>query len=178
MMTTIDGYFEGPNHDLSWHNVDQEFVTFAEQQLDETDLLLFGERTYQLMATFWPSEEAKTEDPGTAERMSNKNKIVFSTTLEKATWEHTELKRSVDTIEINALKAEEGKDIFILGSSNLCLSFLKQQLLDEIRIMVNPLALGEGTILFDGLHEKIPLQMTSSRTFANGNILLTYQVVK
>lgn len=58
MMTSLDGYFEGEDHDLSWHNVDAEFNTFADEQLNETDTLVFGRRTYELMANFWPTQEA------------------------------------------------------------------------------------------------------------------------
>jgi dihydrofolate reductase len=54
MMVSVDGYFEAPNHDISWHNVDDEFNDFADKQLEEIGTLLFGRRTYDLMASFWP----------------------------------------------------------------------------------------------------------------------------
>jgi len=70
MMISIDGFFEGPDHDLYWHNVDEEFVRFAVDQLGATDTILFGRKTYEMMASFWPTDEAKAADPLTAEAMN------------------------------------------------------------------------------------------------------------
>jgi len=61
-LITLDGYFEGPNHDISWHNVDDEFREFAIDQLNETSTLLFGRLTYELMAAFWPTPDAVKND--------------------------------------------------------------------------------------------------------------------
>ncbi|MGH7239844.1 MAG: dihydrofolate reductase family protein, partial [Candidatus Saccharimonadales bacterium] len=71
MMTSVDGYFEGVDHDLSWHNVDEEFNAFANAQLDEADTLVFGRRTYELMASFWPTSKAMESASGTATRMNS-----------------------------------------------------------------------------------------------------------
>ena len=62
-MMTLDGFFEGPNHDISWHNVDKEFNDFAIAQLSETGTLMFGRVTYELMASYWPAQEAIKDDP-------------------------------------------------------------------------------------------------------------------
>lgn len=70
IMTTLDGYFEGENHDISWHNVDEEFNSFANAQLDEVDTLIFGRTTYDLMANYWPTRDAIDAAPGTATRGS------------------------------------------------------------------------------------------------------------
>jgi dihydrofolate reductase len=67
MMVTLDGFFEGPDHDLSWHVVDAEFNDFAQAQMREADTILFGRRTYQLMESFWPSPEGLIADPVVAE---------------------------------------------------------------------------------------------------------------
>ena len=86
MMVSLDGYFEGPNHELDWHNVDKEFVDFALEQLDEIDTILFGRVTYQMMASFWQSEHAKKTDPLTAKAMNTLPTVIFSRTLKKADW--------------------------------------------------------------------------------------------
>src|SRR2546427_11615393 len=104
---SLDGYFEGPNHDLSWHNVDDEFNKFAIEQLRETGLILFGRRTYQLMEGFWPKAAV---DPGTspdnpeiARLINDAEKIVFSTTLdigrEIENWKNVKLARQGDAGE-------------------------------------------------------------------------------
>lgn len=174
MMTTLDGYFEGPDHDISWHNADgEEFAKFVEDQLDETDTLIFGRRTYELMASFWPSEEAIRMEPGTATRMSNLHKVVFSHNPMNTGWQNVESSTNV-VQKMQELKRSPGKDIAVLASSNLCLTLLEEGILDEIRIMVNPLVIGSGTPLFSGTDKLRKFQLTSSRTFKSGNVLLTY----
>ncbi len=84
-LVTLDGYFEGPNRDISWHNVDAAFNAYAVDMLNSVDTLLFGRVTYELMARFWPSPDAIKNDPLVAERMNNLSKIVFSRTLDRVT---------------------------------------------------------------------------------------------
>lgn len=137
MMISADGFFEGPDHDLSWHNAQgQEFEDFANKQLDEADTLVFGARTYAMMEDFWAGEQGKELEPETAKRMNAKDKIVFSKTLQAATWEHTQLFHDNPAQVLNDLKAKPGKEIAVLGSSNLCLTLLKEGVLDELRLMV------------------------------------------
>lgn len=168
MMVSLDGYFEGNDHDLSWHNVDEEFVQFADAQLDEADTLVFGRKTYEMMAAYWPNE---TDEDSTAVRMNTLPKVVFSRSTLTPAWEHTVA--STDLVAtINQLKLQAGKDIAVLGSSQLGREMLEAGLLDEVRIMVNPVLIGSGSTLFEGLSKKLTL--TSTRTFKSGNVLLTY----
>jgi dihydrofolate reductase len=90
-MVSLDGYFEGTNRDINWHVVDDEFNEFALDQLNTLDVLLFGRVTYGLMASYWPTSEALTNDPIIAGKMNTTPKIVFSKTLEKAEWNNTRL---------------------------------------------------------------------------------------
>ena len=82
-MVSLDGYVEGPKGELDWHNVDEEFNEFAIDQLNSVDVLLFGRVTYQMMESYWPTQEAIKNDPFVAGHMNTKPKIVFSRTLEK-----------------------------------------------------------------------------------------------
>lgn len=177
MMVSVDGYFEGPNHDLSWHNVDNEFNQFAIKQLDEADTLIFGRRTYELMASYWPSEEAKKDDSEVAKRMNEMRKLVFSKSLKSTSWNNVEIHAESIANILGNLKKLPGKDIAVLGSSNLCLTLLHESLLDEARIMVNPIALGQGTSLFQGLDRVQKLKLIKTRTFKSGNILNNYSVL-
>ncbi len=177
-MVSLDGFFEGPNHELDWHNVDAEFNEFAVGQLNEVDILLFGRRTYQMMAGYWPTQFAKENDPVVAEKMNNLPKIVFSRTLEKAEWNNSRLVKEDVTQEIGKLKQQPGKEMAILGSSNLCVSLIKMGLLDEFRVMVNPIVLNKGNTLFAGLNDKLNLKLLKTRTFKSGNVLLYYQPAK
>ena len=76
-MVTLDGFFEGPNREIDWHIVDEEFNEYANELLSTVDTLLFGRVTYQLMADYWPSPSATTDDPIIADKMNNLPKIVF-----------------------------------------------------------------------------------------------------
>jgi dihydrofolate reductase len=175
MLVSLDGYFEGPKHAIDWHNVDEEFNEFSNAQLESTDLLLFGRVTYELMAGYWPGADAARDDPVTTAAMNRLPKIVFSRTLNGATWQNTRLVKENIGEEVRRLKAQPGKDIFIFGSSDLSLTLIQNNLIDEFRILVNPVVLGKGTPLFKGLQEKLYLHLLKTRTFRNGTVLLCYQ---
>ena len=178
-MVTLDGFFEGPaKWEIDWHNVDAEFNEFAIDQLNATDLLLFGRVTYEGMASYWPTPAAIQNDPEVAGKMNSLPKIVFSRTLEKADWNNTRLIKSNIVEEILKLKRQPGKDIAILGSSDLASTFTRHALIDEYRIMVNPIVLGQGTPLFRGISGKFQLKLLKARAFKSGNVLLCYQPVK
>ena len=111
-MVALDGFFEGPNGEIDWHNADnEEFNEFAIEQTGEVDTLLFGRKTYQLMASYWPTETAIKADPIVADLMNRLSKIVFSRTLESVEWNNTRLIRENSQNEIKELKAQQGKDI-------------------------------------------------------------------
>lgn len=176
LMTTLDGYFEGEEPwAIDWHRVDEEFNEFAIEQLDSSDFLVFGRATYLGMAQYWPSDEAVTTDAEVASRMNSMPKIVVSRTLEEPepAWSNTRLFR--DAKELAPLKNESGKQLLVLGSSVLTTSLMEDGLLDELRIIVNPLILGAGNSLSGGARRRIPLKLLDTHTFHNGNVLLTYE---
>lgn len=175
MMVSLDGYFEGPDHDINWHNVDEEFNEFAIQQTGEVGTLLFGRKTYDLMASYWPTEAAKTDDPEIARLMNNLPKIVFSRTLQGVAWENSSLSTGDAAAVVAKLKGQPGKDIAIFGSSDLAASLAEAGLIDEFRIMVSPVVLGGGTSLLGGIKDKLDLELRRTRTFKSGNVLLYYE---
>lgn len=174
MMTSLDGYFEGPNHELDWHNVDKEFDEFTIEQLNQVGVILFGRRTYEMMASFWPSKYAKETDPIVAGLMNSLPKIVFSRTLDRADWTNTRLVKTGLAEEVASLKGQPGKDIAVFGSSNLCVSLANLDLIDEFRIMINPVILGEGHPLLGGLGRSLRLKTKGERRFRSGNVLIHY----
>jgi dihydrofolate reductase len=178
---SIDGYFEGPNHDLSWHKVDKEFNKFAITQLNEADLIIFGRRTYQLMESFWPKAQddltMSKEDLIVAKLMNNTPKIVISRTLKKVqeqkNWKNVKLMNKFDPKEIIKLKRQKGSRIWI-GGSDLAVSFIKSGLIDEFRFMIMPVAIGKGTHLFKKLGRRLNLKLIKAQRFKSGNMLLYY----
>lgn len=174
MMVTVDGYFEGTSPwSIEWHQVDEEFDEFSMDQLAQYDYLVFGRTTYEGMAQYWPSEEALRTDPGTAAKMNSSPKIVVSRTLgaDQATWNNTRVVR--DLKELEAIK-QDGKAMLVLGSSVLTASLLDAGLLDELRVMVVPVALGAGSSFLHNPGSTHRLQLLGVRQFRNGNVLLTY----
>ena len=176
-LITLDGFFEGPQQDIGWHNVDEEFNEFAVEQLSTIGVILFGRVTYQGMASFWPTPFAIKSDPVVAELMNSFPKVVISRTLNKAEWNNTRLITDHVAEEVTRLKQQPGKDLAIFGSANLTATLMHLGLLDELRIMVNPVILGQGTPLFKGVTEKVDLKLINTRVFRNGYVLLYYQPI-
>jgi dihydrofolate reductase len=182
MSLSVDGYFEGRDHDLSWHNVDDEFNRFAVELLSDTDLFIYGRRTYELMESFWPgaADDAtmSKENLEIARLLNHTPKIVYSRTLdrveEKKNWKSVELKRDVDPEKIRRLKEEPGRAIGV-GGSELAVTFLKAGLVDECIFMMTPVVVGAGTPIFKGLDRSLRLELIASRTFKSGNVLLNYR---
>jgi dihydrofolate reductase len=173
-MVTLDGFFEGPNREIDWHNADnQEFNDFAVEQMSTVDSLLFGRKTYQMMASYWPTEIAIQSDPIVADLMNRVSKVVFSRTMDAVEWNNTRLIRENAAQEIQNMKSQAGKDMAIFGSANLISTIM--HLMDVHRVMVNPILLGSGTPLFKSTGEKTFLKLINVRSFDSGNVLLSYQ---
>ncbi len=175
MLISLDGYFEGSNHNIDWHNVDAEFQEFSNAQLELAGLLMFGRVTYELMAAYWPTPAGLMDDPLTAAAMNRLPKVVFSRTLDHVNWQNTWLVKENIVEEVQRLKDEPGRDIYVFGSSDLSVTLLQHGLIDEFHLLVNPVVLGAGTALFHGIQESLHLRLLKTRTFKNGNILLVYQ---
>jgi len=170
---SLDGFYEGKNHDLSWNNVDPEYDKFAIKQLKSTDLILFGRKTYELMAKFWPTPEAIKREPIIADFLNNTPKIVVSKTLDKADYNNSRIIKENIIEEIKKLKEMPGKNIIILGSSDLAVSII--DLIDQFEIMVNPILVGEGKSIFYGIDKRINLELVKTQQFKSGNVLLSYK---
>jgi dihydrofolate reductase len=173
---TIDGYFSGVNGDISWAKVQQdaEFREFTAQNAKAGGVLVFGRITYELMKSYWPTPDAIKNDPIVAERMNNLPKVVFSRTLDKSDWNNTKLIKGDPAPEIRRMKREFDQDIVIMGSGSIVSQLTQQGLIDEYQIVVNPVVLGKGRTMFEGV-EKLSLKRTTTRAFGNGNVLLCYQ---
>jgi dihydrofolate reductase len=175
MVVALDGYYEGPNGEFDWPNVDDEFNEFAISQLDDIDTLVFGRATYEGMASYWPTPEAQEDDPAITYRMNTVPKVVLSTTLDKADWQNTTLVKGDGADAISELKQQRGKYLAIFGSPNLTVNLLERGLVDELRVMVHPILLGAGKSLFRTLKDRVPLKLQWTTTFSSGNVLLSYR---
>ena len=170
-MMSLDGMLDGPQRELDWHGVDEEFFGYAREMLRSVDAILFGRTTYAMMAAYWP---AAPRDE-IADKMNGLPKIVFSKSLAAAEWANTTLVRGDSAAEVARLKQQPGKDLAILGSGALASSLLQAGLIDEYRALVNPVVLGGGTPLFQNIRERIRLRLNGVRQFGSGVVMLTYQ---
>jgi dihydrofolate reductase len=174
-LVTVDGFFAGPNGEIDWFVWDEELRDYSIDLLSTVDTLLFGRVTYQLMANYWPTA---TEDAIIAERMNNLPKIVFSKTLESVEWKNAKLVKEIIPEEILKIKQFPGKDMVILGSGSIVSTLTQLGLIDEYRLIVNPVILGNGKPLFKGLKDRLNLKLLKTKAFSSGNVLLSYQPEK
>ncbi len=175
IFVSLDGFSEGPNGELDWPDVDTEFEDFAVRQLDDADTLGFGRATYEHMAAYWPTEHAEANDPAITSRMNGMDKAVFSRTMTEAGWTGTTVLRGEAVEHIAGIRTTAGKDLLILGSAHLTAELLTAGMLDELRIMIFPIVLGQGRSLFEDLEGRASLTLLRTQQFDSGNVLLTYQ---
>jgi len=175
---SLDGYFTDANGDMSWaHKKDPEWQAFVSENASGGGQLLFGRVTYDLMASFWPTLLAAQSNPIVVERMNSLRKFVFSTTLDKVTWNNTTLLKGDLTTEVRRLKREPGPNMVIMGSGSIVAQLADAGLIDEYQIVLNPLVVGNGRTLFEGVKKQLPMKLAKSRAFGNGNIVLFYEPV-
>ncbi|MFE9569058.1 dihydrofolate reductase family protein [Streptomyces sp. NPDC006692] len=187
MSISLDGFFEGPERQIDWHLIDDELHHYVNEQLRPMGAFLSGRVTHELMVGFWPTADADPSSPAPVAEFAriwrDMPKIVFSRTPEKAEWTewNTTVKRDVVVAEIEALKAEPGGDL-VLGGADLAATFRRHDLIDEYRLFVHPVLLGEGHLLFPAgpaAHEPTyRLRLIETRTFGNGVVLLRHERVR
>lgn len=173
---SLDGFFVDGKGDMSWaHKQDPEWNAFVASNASGDGALLFGRVTYEMMASFWPTPAALERAPAVAEGMNRMPKVVFSRTLNKASWNNTTLVKGDVAAQVRKLKNESGPGMAILGSGSIVAQLAQAGLIDEFQIVVNPIVLGKGRTLFEGVEEKIGLKLIKSRAFGNGNVVLYYE---
>ncbi|MBV8673759.1 MAG: dihydrofolate reductase [Acidobacteriaceae bacterium] len=175
---SLDGYFIDANSSMSWAKTrrdDPEWNAFVEQNASGNGPLLFGRKTYELMIQYWPTPMARQHDAAIADRMNKLPKVVFSTNLPEATWSNTKLVRDDLTGEVRRMKQEPGDGLTILGSGTLVAQLADAGLIDQYHLVVNPLVLGKGRTMFEGIKDKLDLKPVKSRTFGNGCVYLAYE---
>ena len=173
---SLDGYFTDTHGDMSWaHKRDPEWQAFVSENASGGGQLLFGRVTYDLMASFWPTPLAAQSNPIVVERMNNMPKFVFSTTLDKASWNNTTLLKGDLPTQVRELKRRPGPNIVVMGSGSIVAQLAAAGLVDEYQIVLNPLVVGDGRTLFEGVKKKLPMKLARSRAFGNGNVVLFYE---
>lgn len=174
-LISLDGVMESPERwSFQFHN--DEMAEANRAGMAEADAMLLGRMTFQEFASYWPYQNS-ADQPFT-DYLNNTPKYVVSTTLEEPLgWQNSTLIKGNVAEEIAELKRQPGKNIGIVGAGTLVRSLLRDDLLDELRLMVHPIVLGSGKHLFeDGGDQKV-LELVDSRTFSTGVLYLTYRPV-
>lgn len=175
---SLDGYFTDQNNDMSWaHRDDPEFNAFTAENASGEGVLLFGRKTYDLMASFWPTPQAAQMKPEVAVGMNRMPKVVFSRTMDKAGWNNTTLVKNDPPGAVRKMKNEPGPDMVIFGSGSIVSLLAGEELIDEYQFVVVPIILGAGRTMFEGLKNRLTLKLIRSRVFSNGNVFLCYEPV-
>ncbi|MFL5573912.1 MAG: dihydrofolate reductase family protein [Gemmatimonadaceae bacterium] len=176
---TLDGYFSGPDGDLSWaHKSDPEWNEFVAGNAKGESALLFGRKTYEMMVAFWPTPAAMEQFPDVAKGMNDAPKIVFSRTLKKSPWKNTTVVSGDPAEEVRKLKNQNGAGMTLLGSGTIVAQLTDARLVDQYQVVVNNVVLGKGRTMFEGVKNKLDLKLANTRSFKNGNVVLTYELAK
>lgn len=177
---TLNGFYKGAAEDISWHRHGQEESEFAANaaKSGSPNSLVFGRVTYEQMASFWPTEMGINMNREVSEGMTQAQKYVFSSTMKSASWKNTTILGGNVVSEATKLKNSEGPDLTILGSGSIVSQLAEKGLIDHFTFMIDPVVLGEGTTLFNGISKKLDLELIDSRVFSSGVVLLNYKPSK
>ena len=172
---SLNGFYKDAADGFSWGRHDgAEEKEFSGKNAQGGSALIFGRKTYELMAAFWPTDAGRAMEAATSSGMSAAEKIVFSSTLKKADWENTRVVRTDLAGEIKRLK-EAGKALTILGSGSIIRQCADARLIDTLMVMINPIALGGGTPILGGIAGNLEMELADHRVFKSGRVLLTYR---
>lgn len=179
---SLDGLVAGPNDELDWISYDEELEAYAHSMHDLMDAVIWGRRTYEVMAGYWLTVPGNPDSSPAAREhagfLEDATKIVVSRTLERVDWgdaQNTVLIKDNIAEQINKIKQQPGKDIWLLGSNKLAQTFMQLDLIDEYRININPTVLGEGIPLFEDVTRQFSLKLLDTKTFKSGVVALHYE---
>ena len=177
---SLDGVIEAPGGGEDYRHAGWTFEIdrgeegdkFKLDELREAEAQLLGRVTYEGFAAAWPTIE---DEAGFAEKMNAMPKYVVSSTLQEASWSNSTILSGDVSEEVAKLKREVDGVILVAGSGQLVQALIEHDLVDELRLMVFPVMLGEGKRLFGEVSEKKPLRLVGSQGLGDGIALLTYE---
>jgi len=173
---SMDGYFTDAHNDMSWaHKSDPEWDAFTAENAKGGGVLLFGRVTYEMMLAFWPTPTARQLAPAVADAMNKLPKIVFTRTLKEGSWSNTTLVKEDPVQAVRAMKQRSERNLVLMGSGNIVSQLARADLIDQYEIVVNPIILGSGRTMFEGVDHRLTLKLTAIRRFSNGNVVLWYE---
>ena len=186
--TSLDGFIEGPNGEQDWVKHEDEHVwNTMNEMLDSVDTYVLGRVMYPEYEQYWTAVLANPtsvtpltgrapskHEINFARRASKTPHVVVSKTLDEVAWENTRIVRDID--EIRKLKQQSGKDIYVVGGATLVSSLMNAGLVDELRLLVNPIVLGRGKSLFKDVTAPHKLELVRAKPLKSGQVSMTYSV--
>ncbi|MBK6989768.1 MAG: dihydrofolate reductase family protein [Bacteroidetes bacterium] len=176
---TIDGFISGPNGEMDWltFNWSPDLNEYVTQLTDPVDTILLGRNLAEGFIPHWTNALTNAEPEPGADKMVNTPKVVFTKTLEKSVWENTVLAKGDLVKEINALKQKPGGDMIVYGGGKFVSSLIKEKLIDELHLFINPAVIGNGMTIFASVTEKQNYQLLNVKSFDCGIVVLTYKTI-
>jgi dihydrofolate reductase len=182
MHISLDGFVGGPNGEMDWIKIDADIFDYAGQTTHESDLALYGRKTYEMMEAYWPTAaDGPNPSKHAIEHSAWYNKvpkIVISNTLVGKSLKNVTVLNKNFAQEINALKKEKGQNIVIFGSPGATHALMQDNLVDDYWLFVNPVILGKGIQIFENFKNRVNLKLVESHAFKSGVIGLHYEVVR
>ena len=189
---TANGCFAGPDGNLDWVVPDEQQSKAAVDGIALFDTVLFGRRTYELFEKFWnhPIDDSSTaldpHHPGQRTRehreisiwLNEMNKLVFSKSLENASWKNSRVLHELDRHEIETLKNQPGKNMILFGSGSIVSQLTQHGLIDEYQFVVCPIFVGSGRPLLSDVSKNFKLDLLEAKQYESGDVLLRYARVK
>ena len=159
---------------MTW-NPDEEFTAFLSSLLDASDTLLLGRKTAEGIIAYWENTAKENPAHPFAKKIADIPKVVFSKTLGKSNWNNATLAKGNLTEEIASLKKKNGKDILVFGGAGFVSSLLREGLIDEYHLIVNPTAMGSGMTIFNSLDNIKTFTPIQSKLYPGGKTVLSYK---
>lgn len=182
MHVSLDGFVAGPNGEMDWIQVDEEIFDYAGLRTNESDTALYGRVTFDMMEGYWPTA---AEQPNPSKHdiehsawYKQVEKVVISKTLKGKSLKNTRIVSENIAAEVQKLKQGDGKEIIIFGSPSASHLLMKEGLIDDLWVFVNPILLGAGIPLFKDILKKIPLKLIKSHVFKSGVVCLHYERIQ
>ena len=173
---TVDGYIAGLNGEMDWmtFNWDNGIKKYVKEITEPVDCIVLGRKLAQGFIPHWASKP-EGEDAWGVDKINNSTKVIFTKTLDKSEWDNTVLAKGDLVDEITKLKKQDGKDIIAYGGATFVSALIKQRLIDEFHLFINPTAIGNGMTIFKELDSKQNLKLIKSLAFTCGIVLLRYE---
>jgi dihydrofolate reductase len=179
---TVDGFIAGPNGEMDWMTFPwtDDISQYVTEITDPVDTIVLGRNLAQGFIPHWASVAANPDNPDFAagRKFTDTPKVVFTKTLDQSPWENTVLAQGDLAQEINQLKQQDGKDIIAYGGAAFVSSLIRQRLIDEFHLFINPAALGNGMPIFREVGEKLNLTPQATILFACGITLMRFGLNK